>query len=214
MPHQRSSIFLCWLLLVPAGATAGDDVDLCRDAAERAAFATGVPEALLQAMTLVETRYSGVAWPWTVNVDGAGSWYPDRAQAEAAARRALDRGSHPDVGCFQINTYWHGAAFPSVDSMFDPETNARYAADFLLDLYSTYGNWSDAVAAYHSRDADRGADYLARVAATMADGDAAVPGTSIAVRRNEFPLLVSGDPATAGSVVPRLPGRAPLVGGP
>lgn len=214
MPDQRSSILLCCLILVPAGAMADDAADLCRDAAERAARTTGVPQVLLQAMTLVETRHSGTAWPWTVNVDGAGSWYPDRAQAEAAARRALDGGSYPDVGCFQINTHWHGAAFPSVEAMLDPETNARYAAGFLLDLYGTYGNWSDAVAAYHSRDADRGADYLARVASAMADGDAAAQGASFAVRQNEFPLLVSGDPATAGSVVPRLPGRAPLVGGP
>lgn len=202
------------LLVMPAvGMAAGDD-DLCLTAAARASVATGVPEPLLQAIAIVESRQSGSAWPWTLNVDGDGSWYPDRPQAEAAARAAVDAGKQPDIGCFQINTRWHGAAFPTVEAMFEPDANALYAAQFLLDLHHRHGNWPDAIAAYHSADEDRGAAYLARVAMVMADAAEPTEAQPQHQRQNGFPLLMAGDPASVGSVVPRLPGRTPLVGSP
>ena len=87
-------------------------------------------------LTLTETgrRRDGVVrpWAWSVNAEGEGSWFDDPASALAFAedRIALGR-RNVDIGCFQINFRWHGENFPSVAAMFDPLTNARYAADFV-----------------------------------------------------------------------------------
>jgi hypothetical protein len=191
--------------------------DLCDMAARNAAEVTGVPADLLRAIAITETQRDGTAWPWTLNHAGQGQWFSSQDEAAAAAAQILNTGGSADLGCFQINSHWHGDAFPSLEAMLDPVENALYAARFLTELYAETGDWSAAVAAYHSRDADRGVDYLERVRAVH--GALALPSESAAVsplpqRRNRFPLFLAGDPASAGSLVPRLAGASPLVGGP
>ncbi len=191
--------------------------DLCDIAARHAADVTGVPANLLRAITVTETQMDGTAWPWTINHAGQGQWFASRDEAAIAAGQILNSGGSADLGCFQINSRWHGDAFPSPDTMLDPVENALYAARFLTELYSETGDWSAAVAAYHSRDADLGAAYLERVRAAY--GAFAPPlerasASPLPQRRNRFPLFVAGDPASAGSLVPRLAGASPLVGGP
>lgn len=44
-----------------------------------------------------------------------------------------------DIGCFQLNYRWHGAAFASLADMFDPDRNATYAADYLASHYQRTG---------------------------------------------------------------------------
>lgn len=207
---------ILFFLLFPLGATATvAEKNACIDAAHSAAHATGVPSDLLIAITTTETRHRGSAWPWTINDSGTPSWHATRAQAEQAARLLLENGRSIDVGCFQINSDWHGAAFPTVESMFDPETNARYAAEYLLHLRSQVGDWSKAIAAYHSRDPDRGADYLRRVSTALAEKDLVGTGRRSDFKsRNSYPLLVGGEKASTGSLVPRLSGNSPLIGGP
>ena len=193
--------------------------DLCDQAARRAAEVTGAPVELLRAIALTETRQNGTPWPWTINSNGKGAWFPAAQDAIAAAEDILSQGGQADVGCFQLNTRWHGAAFPSVAQMFDPDQNARYAAGFLNRLHDETGSWEKAVAAYHSRDPDRGAAYLDRVWAALATMRPTEELVTVRPphgpqRPNRFPLLLAGDPATSGSVVPRLAGVAPLIGGP
>ena len=50
----------------------------------------------------------------------------------------------------QINHYYHGADFSSVDEMLDPHTNVVYAAKFLSELRVREGSWTMAVARYHA----------------------------------------------------------------
>ena len=190
---------------------------LCDAAARHAAEVTGVPADLLRAITLTETQVNGAAWPWTINHAGQGQWFPTRDEASAAAAKILETGGSADLGCFQINSQWHGDAFPSPDAMLDPVGNALYAARFLTELYAENGDWMTAVAAYHSRDAQRGVAYLERVRAMQSSlKPYRVPdqASAIPTRRNRFPLFLAGDPASAGSIVPRLAGASPLVGGP
>jgi hypothetical protein len=93
------------------------------------------------------------AWPWTINAAGKGSWFETKTAAARAAGALLEGGTKSiDVGCFQINLLWHPGAFASLDQAFDPDANARYAAGFLLSLYSRAGSWESAVEAYHSAD--------------------------------------------------------------
>jgi soluble lytic murein transglycosylase-like protein len=55
-----------------------------------------------------------------------------------------------DIGCMQINHYFHGEKFASVEAMFDPHQNVDYAARFLKALRAQEGSWTLAVARYHA----------------------------------------------------------------
>ena len=206
---------LIWLFLTALPSAASAPRDICAEAADHAAREVGVPAHLLTAITLVETQRDGVAWPWTLNHRGKGAWFQTRAEARTAIENILSAGGSADVGCFQINTFWHQAAFRSADAMLDPQQNALYAARYLASHYRRSGNWAEAVGDYHSRDPERGAAYLARVTAALEGG--ALPHHhkgNARVAENRFPLLMSGDPAAVGSIVPRLAGQAPLYGAP
>jgi hypothetical protein len=208
-----------------ATAEAGDPAQLCERAAETAAAETGVPAAVLKAIALVETgrRRGGVTrpWPWALNMGGPGAWLETEAAALAKLRAVLDSGAeNVDVGCFQINHRWHGAAFASLEEMIDPVANARHAARFLLDLHAEFGTWAAAAGAYHSRTPERAERYRARFETQLAkldDGtagtadDMSAPPDTPAARINTFPLLQPGPPSGAGSIVPATPGRGPLI---
>ena len=185
--------------------------DTCAKAAHYAAKELDVPADILLAITLVETRRDGASWPWTLNHNGRGRWFPTASEAGLAASEILASGGMADIGCFQINSRWHGAAFTSVDQMLDPVENALYAARYLRRLYREMGNWSSAIAAYHSRDPARGQAYLDRVNQYRVAPTAKVAPTPT---RNRFPLFHSGTPGSSGTIVPRLAGLSPLIGGP
>jgi hypothetical protein len=210
---------LVWMLaLTPARA---DDARLCDAAAEKASAATGVPLKILMAITRVETgrEVDGALspWPWAINRAGEGSWHDTAEQAIAAATAALEAGARNfDVGCFQLNHRWHGDAFPSLAVMFDPDTNADYAARFLVQLYADKGNWADAVSAYHSSTEEFATAYLARVKEvvnTELGGPSVAPVPVAMPRENNFPLLNGGQAGTAGSIVPVVMRVRPLIGG-
>ena len=115
-----------------------------------------MPQGVLHAISLTETgRAQGGRlrpWPWAINREGKGYWFANREEALAFAKASLAAGRTSfDVGCFQINYYWHGHNFPSLEAMFDPDTGADYAAQFLRSLYAERGDWSAAAGAYHSQ---------------------------------------------------------------
>lgn len=147
---------------------------ICEQAAARAARDHQIPIEVMRAITLTETgrRRDGALqpWPWTINLEGAGHWFDNRAEAEAFAQQALaqDRPSF-DVGCFQLNWRWHGQAFDSVTAMFDPAANADYAATYLKGHFETLGTWSLAAGRYHSGTPEFATRYAARFDAILAD---------------------------------------------
>ena len=151
----------------PPASAATDPSAVCDAVAEVAAREAGLPPAMLRALTRTETgRARGgrlTPWPWTVNMEGIGKWFDDRDEALAYARKHHARGARSfDVGCFQINYRWHHKAFASVEAMFDPLENARYAAKYLLELKAEGGGWDTAVGRYHSRTPTRAEKYVAR----------------------------------------------------
>ncbi|WP_159712954.1 transglycosylase SLT domain-containing protein [Geminicoccus flavidas] len=143
---------------------------LCLDAASRAERLVDLPEGIVTGIMLAETgRWSkalrrSYPWPWTVT-SGSEAWYADsRAAAIATVRRLQAEGRRNiDVGCMQINLYWHPDAFRTIEEALDPIRNVAYGIAFLGELYAERGSWRSAVAAYHSRDPERGRTYLARV---------------------------------------------------
>ncbi|MEQ8395153.1 murein transglycosylase [Thalassobaculum sp.] len=178
------SLTRCFLLLAAAtlgavgtaGAALADSSPtpeahtLCIEATRSAERRHHLAPHLLGAISLAETgRWSrdhkaSFAWPWTVMAEGRGRYLPSKAAAVAEVRRLQARGvKNIDVGCMQVNLFYHADAFDDLASAFDPETNADYAAAFLRDLKEEVGTWKDAVAYYHSRDDKRGDYYQGKV---------------------------------------------------
>jgi hypothetical protein len=206
-----------WLLAPLVAFAAPDPSGLCDRAAAMAAEESGVPIDILLAISRVETGRSqdGVLspWPWTINADGAGAFYDNKEEAVAAATAHLTDGTGTfDTGCFQINYSYHNQEFTDLDDMFDPLSNARYAAKFLNQLYAEMGNWADAVAAYHSRTPDKAEAYLDQVKSVIEGPEVAQAAAEPVPRINAFPLLQAGDPGMFGSIVPQTGGLQPLMG--
>ena len=147
---------------------------LCEAAAERAARAEGVPLHLMRAISLAETgrALDGrlAPWPWTVNMEGEGRWFSEPQELLTWVRKRQSQGARSfDLGCFQVNHLWHGAAFESLEEMLDPEANARYAARFLRALRDETGSWEVAAGHYHSRTPELAHRYRTRVLDLAAD---------------------------------------------
>ena len=169
-------------------------------------------------------------------MEGKGVWFDGREDAQDYVDRNFARGARSfDVGCFQINYRWHGQAFSSLEEMFEPLANARYAARFLNELYGEFGDWSKAAGAYHSRTPKFANRYRARFDRFRARlGDTPPPPVEVAayqgnkqnepaipapqdLRQNLYPLLQrKGGTQGPGSLVPlqRTPASGQrLIGG-
>lgn len=189
------AILLIWLWAAPSWA----DGRLCDAAARQAGAETGVPAAVLMAITRVETGQTRDGqwqpWPWTTNTHGRGAWFDTRAQALAQARAAIAAGQTSiDLGCFQINWRWHGHAFDDPAQLFDPLTAARYAAQMLARFHAELGTWPAAAGAYHSRTPAPNARYRARFAQVLTalmDTPAPAPNTVPGALASLVPLPAS-----------------------
>lgn len=221
------ALWVClWFVLggvAPVHARSAVDVaQICDVAAEQAARSTGVPAAVLMAISRVETgRTIGGAlapWPWTVNEAGSGSFFDTADQALAHVTDAMATGAkNIDIGCFQVNLRWHGAEFASLDAMLDPVENALYAAHFLKQLYAEHGTWDGAVGAYHSRKPEAAQGYLRKVAGVL---DAPLPtgadpdrmaDNEPSPRDNRYPLLQGGGGGNGSLVFTDASGAQPLL---
>ncbi|MCW3782038.1 transglycosylase SLT domain-containing protein [Defluviimonas sp. CAU 1641] len=189
--------------------------------AAEASQRTGVPVSVLRAISLTETgRRRGRAirpWPWTVNMEGKGLWFESEREARTYVYKEYDRGARSfDVGCFQLNFKWHGAAFRSIDDMFDPLTNALYAARFLKSLHAEQGSWSRAAGAYHSRTPEYAGRYQARFDrfrnSLLAQDTNEIPAIPdiVGVANDDFPSSEGTDPDAMVGAIARV-NRYPLL---
>ncbi|WP_282027268.1 lytic transglycosylase domain-containing protein [Ruegeria faecimaris] len=220
MPNRLFIVIACVALLMAARQSfAGAEARMsqtCDQAARRAALAQDIPLDVLRAITRVETGRAIKGrlepWPWAINVEGRGHWFRSEQEAKAYVADIFQAGKRSfDIGCFQINYRWHGQAFQSIDAMFDPETNASYAARFLKQLYSELGSWPAAVGAYHSRTPALAKTYSSRYQIVHAQLD---PGTAVQTARMSrdpftqpaaplFPVQITQFPTGAmGSLMP------------
>lgn len=201
----------------PSAIATTDASGLCTRAATEASRQTGVPYQVLLAIALVETGRNDRPWPWTVNVGGEGDWFDSAGAAEAYAESVIDAGkTNLDLGCFQLNYRWHGAAFASVADMLDPDRNAIYAAEFLANHFQRTGDWAAAAAAYHSATPENAGAYRAKFETAYAGlaGEDLPALPPDAGRQNRFPLLVAGTTGSRGSLVPATLGGTRLIGTP
>ena len=222
---------LAALFVFGAKAHADEGAAICAKAALQAEKKHALPEGVLAAISIVETTKTKLedakAWPWTINLDGRGYWFKSRAAAQTFAAAKTKAGKKSmDIGCFQINTKWHGRSFNSTAAMFDPAISADYAARFLKDLYAQMGSWQKAVSAYHSRKKEKGEHYRKKVMRAHAALTAKKQKSVVQLARahqqqrkaalpQEASLLFNSDknaqaPKPAGVSLALFPDRAPM----
>jgi len=137
----------------------------CKKYIDEAARKTGVLPEILWAVAKTESNHGKGPWPWTVNYRGKGYYFSDKLSAKKFLSSLSEKKRNQvDVGCMQLNWKYHGKAFSRLTKMLNPRLNVLYAALFLKELYKETGQWSKAVASYHSRKWDLGGQYAYRVA--------------------------------------------------
>ena len=142
----------------------------CEREMTRAAARTGVPLNVLYSVGLTETGSRGELSPFDMNIDGQAVHSTGLAEAMARFAQAKGRGAKLiDIGCMQINHYWHAADFGSLSDMFDPARNVEYAASFLKTLRAQEGSWTLAVARYNAGRSNSAAEktYVCAVIRNM-----------------------------------------------
>jgi hypothetical protein len=161
---------------------AAAQVARCDSAAIAASYRTGVPLRLLRALAPAESGIVArggrhVAWPWTLNTNGHGSFhFRSQAAAQAHLQSLLADGiDNIDVGCMQVNWHWHHAEFVSPAALLNPDNNALYAALLLKAYRIQTGTWSGAVGLYHTHNPILAARYQCRIARELVP-DAAIQG--------------------------------------
>ena len=63
----------------------------------------------------------------------------------------------------QISLKYHKQNFKNFNHILDPETNVRYAAEYLRSLYTRYKTWNEAISRYHSSVPKRKVRYLKKL---------------------------------------------------
>ena len=123
----------------------------CEREMARAARIHGIPLGILYAVGLTETGRRGALYPYALGAEGQTVFAKNMADAMASFEAMRHRGVRLiDLGCMQINHYYHGDKFASVRAMFDPARNVDYAARFLKELKQREGSWTMAVARYNA----------------------------------------------------------------
>jgi soluble lytic murein transglycosylase-like protein len=111
----------------------------------------GVPLGVLYAVGLTESGRKSKLHPYALNIEGETVFAKSRDDALAIFLNARKKGKKLiDLGCMQVNHYYHGANFRSPAEMLIPEKNIVYAARFLKQLKQEQGSWTMAVARYHA----------------------------------------------------------------
>jgi hypothetical protein len=195
-------------LALPALA---DDSDLCLDEIARQETQYGMPAGLLKAIARVESSgspYGDVAkpWPWTLNVGGAGHYYPNKEAALTALQGfKAESDVNIDVGCMQISLRHHPNAFPDLATALDPAANVGYGALFLAALHDRSGDWMVAAGDYHSTTPGFGDTYRGLVQVAMTGGRLS-PRVVSAVRTTfpDGPAIISIGEVGGQMVIRRL----------
>ena len=145
-----------------------DDKLLCISEIIKVEKHLNLPKNILLAISLTETGrlVDGIyiPWPWSLNVKGKGFYLDNKKQATKYALTNIKNFTkNVDIGCMQINYYYHGKKFDNFDDIIDPKTNVLWAGFFLIDLRKKYGSWKEAIMRYHSSNPVRKKNYYNKV---------------------------------------------------
>ncbi len=137
---------------------------------QRIARENKIPPALLYAIALAESgqrqwsQQQFRPWPWTLNVNGQGTYYPSRRAAWIALQAALVTNRNVDIGLMQVSWRYHRRDLGTTWQALDPHHNLRVSAAILQRCFTRVGDWQKAVGCYHApNDPVRAARYQKRV---------------------------------------------------
>lgn len=128
-----------------------------------------IPNGLLKAIALKESSRKTAegkneAWPWTICANGRGYFLKNKKEAIEKVISLKKRGINLiDVGCMQVNLFYHPNAFRNLEEAFTPQKNIDYAARLLKKLKEQTGSWKSAVCYYHSQNKKHYTPYCADV---------------------------------------------------
>ncbi len=128
-----------------------------------------LPNNLLLSVSLTESgrrlkNGEFVSWPWTINVRGKGKYFSDKDSAIRYVKNYTSKGKRNlDIGCMQINYMYHPDAFNNFEEAFDPDSNVKWSATLLKELFLRFGSWKEAVGYYHSYRTSRRKHYSKKV---------------------------------------------------
>lgn len=143
-----AALFIC---SATAGQASADSARPCEREMARAAQLHGIPLGILYAVGLTETGRRGALYPYALGAEGQTVFARNMDDAISSFEAMRHKGVKLiDLGCMQINHYYHGDKFASVRAMFDPARNVDYAARFLKELKQREGSWTMAVARYNA----------------------------------------------------------------
>ncbi|OYY86586.1 MAG: hypothetical protein B7Y61_06275, partial [Rhizobiales bacterium 35-66-30] len=125
--------------------------NVCERELARASALYNIPLPVLYAVGLQESGINGHLQQYMLNVAGKDYLATSLPDAMRAFNEARAQGIKLiDVGCLQVNYYYHGKKFRSVEQMFNPRLNVEVAAQELRDWRKSQGNWTMAVARYNA----------------------------------------------------------------
>ena len=167
-----NKLFFILIIFSPINVFASVQANLvCEKIIKNIESLTEIPEGLLlgigktEAGRIIDKKELRV-WPWTVNHAGKSLFFDNKKQMKNYVLKHLSKGDNNlDVGCMQVNLKWHKHNFKEVNDMISPEPNISYAASFLIQLKSKYGNWNEAIKHYHSSNPIKNKPYLNKVLA-------------------------------------------------
>ncbi|MDQ0506654.1 lytic transglycosylase domain-containing protein [Xanthobacter agilis] len=129
----------------------GGPPNICERELARASKKYNVPLEILYAVGLTESGYDGFLQPYTLYIEGKDYISNNLQDALKLFREANARGVQLiDIGCMQVNYYWHKEEFRSLEEMFNPRLNVEQAARFLQELRQRHGSWTMALARYNA----------------------------------------------------------------
>ena len=110
-----------------------------------------IPINILYSVAAQESKRGEFLNPLALNIRGV-SISPDNLDSALnLIQKNIQSGNLMiDIGCMQINYYYHHESFRSIITFFNPHDNVDYAAKYLKSLYLKFDNWTMAVARYNA----------------------------------------------------------------
>lgn len=128
-----------------------DSQGVCERELARAAAKYQIPLQILYAVALTESGTGKGLQPLMLHIEGKDHIPATLPEALTLFRAANERGVKLiDIGCMQVNWYWHREEFNSLEEIFDPRLNVEQGARFLQVLRKRHGSWTMAAARYNA----------------------------------------------------------------
>lgn len=134
----------------------------CLKAIDLTADRMNVPKKLLTKIAKVESGFGPhrAPWPWSIHIQGKSYYFKNQSAAALYIKQLLALGiKNFDVGCMQINYFWHQDKVRTPQELLNPLKNTLIAAQFLVSLKTQHHIWLKAVAHYHSSNPQKGLAY-------------------------------------------------------